>query len=160
MVPADGEQLYCYCACCYTDRPPAQHMPLCFKCRAPRHIWPTPSKVQFCQYRACSTVCAQRRWSVGAITSAGTTVAGKPELNGLSDLKMGPTDRTSRCTIDNASQLDCPGYFGHIELAKPMYHIGFFTTVLKTLRCVSFEGSKLMCAKVGRLPQPAAILIF
>ena len=61
---------------------------------------------------------------------------------------MGPVDRTSKCTTDNASQLDCPGYFGHIELAKPMFHIGFFTTCIKVLRCVSFEGSKLMVAKV------------
>ena len=26
---------------------------------------------------------------------------------------------------------DCPGHFGHLELAKPVFHIGFLTKVLK-----------------------------
>ncbi|KAK9808301.1 hypothetical protein WJX73_009827 [Symbiochloris irregularis] len=88
-----------------------------------------------------------RRWSVGAITSAGTVLNGKPELNGLSDARMGPVDKAGKCSTDGASLLECPGYFGHIELAKPMFHVGFFTTVIKVLRCVSFEGSKLMVDK-------------
>jgi DNA-directed RNA polymerase II subunit RPB1 len=38
----------------------------------------------------------------------------------------------------------CPGYFGHIELATPLYHIGFNKTVLKVLRCVGYHSSKLL----------------
>ena len=37
----------------------------------------------------------------------------------------------------------CPGHFGHIELAKPVYHIGFLTRCIKLLRCVCFFCSKL-----------------
>lgn len=92
----------------------------------------------------------QRRYSVGHITGSATVVNGKPELNGLSDAKLGPVDRVGKCATDGAGLLDCPGYFGHIELAKPMFHIGWFSTVIKVLRCVSFEGSKLMVAKVSR----------
>ena len=43
---------------------------------------------------------------------------------------------------------DCPGHFGHIELAKPMYHIGFLPTVLKIMRCVCFHCSKLLVDEV------------
>ena len=85
---------------------------------------------------------------MGHITSSGTVLNGKPELNGLCDMKMGPVDKAGKCATDGAGLLECPGYFGHIELAKPMFHIGFFSTVLKVLRCVSYEGSKLMIAKV------------
>lgn len=46
---------------------------------------------------------------------------------------------------------DCPGYFGHIELAKPMFHIGFIRNVLKVLRAVSFHNSKVMLPKVRLL---------
>ena len=42
---------------------------------------------------------------------------------------------------------DCPGHFGHIELAKPVYHIGFFNKTLRVLRCVCFYCSKLLVDK-------------
>ena len=57
-------------------------------------------------------------------------------------------DRAIKCTTDGASQQDSPGYFGHIELAKPVFHIGFITTVLKVLRCVSYHSSKMLIEKV------------
>lgn len=44
--------------------------------------------------------------------------------------------------------LDCPGYFGHIELAKPMFHVHFLKTVVKVLRCVSYHNSKIMVLPV------------
>lgn len=74
---------------------------------------------------------------------------GKPKQGGLSDLRMGTLDRTLKCETDGAGVQDSPGYFGHIELAKPMYHIGFITTVVKVLRCVSFHSSKLLCSAVS-----------
>lgn len=51
---------------------------------------------------------------------------------------------------DGNGVLDCPGYFGHIELAKPMFHVHFLKTVVKTLRCVSYHNSKLMVLPVSR----------
>lgn len=71
----------------------------------------------------------------------GTT---RPKTGGLSDLRMGTTDRNAKCETCNGSMGECPGHFGHIELAKPMFHIGFITTVLKILRCVCFHCSKLL----------------
>ena len=38
----------------------------------------------------------------------------------------------------------CPGHFGHIELVKPVYHVGYFTLCQKLLRCVCFSCSKLL----------------
>ncbi|ORX89671.1 beta and beta-prime subunits of DNA dependent RNA-polymerase, partial [Basidiobolus meristosporus CBS 931.73] len=38
---------------------------------------------------------------------------------------------------------ECPGHFGHIELAKPVYHVGFIIKVKKILECVCFFCSKL-----------------
>ncbi|KAL0450353.1 UNVERIFIED_CONTAM: DNA-directed RNA polymerase II subunit RPB1 [Sesamum latifolium] len=43
-----------------------------------------------------------------------------------------------------ANMADCPGHFGHLELAKPMFHIGFMKTVLSILRCVCFNCSKIL----------------
>ena len=42
------------------------------------------------------------------------------------------------------------GYFGHVELAKPVIHISFINTVLKILRCVCYHCSALLVSQVSR----------
>lgn len=91
----------------------------------------------------------QRRYSVVKVEVSQTYEKGKPKPGGLSDLKLGTLDRNLKCETDGAGTQDSPGYFGHIELAKPMFHIGFVTNVVKVLRCVSFHSSKLLCGSVG-----------
>ena len=43
---------------------------------------------------------------------------------------------------------ECPGHFGHITLAKPMFHVGFIEYVVKILKCVCYKCSKLLCCEV------------
>ncbi|ANB15624.1 DNA-directed RNA polymerase II core subunit RPO21 [Sugiyamaella lignohabitans] len=38
---------------------------------------------------------------------------------------------------------DCQGHFGHIELAKPVFHIGFITKIKKILESVCYHCGKL-----------------
>ena len=83
------------------------------------------------------------------IDSAISYEGGKPKAGGLSDPRLGTMDRAAKCTTDGAGVQDSPGYFGHIELAKPVYHIGFLTTVVKVLRCVSYHSSKILLDKVS-----------
>ena len=90
-----------------------------------------------------------RRYSVVAIETSETYENGRPKAKGLSDPKLGTLDRGMRCSTDGANPQDCPGYFGHLELAKPVFHVGFMTTILKVLRCVSVGSSKLLLAKVS-----------
>ncbi len=33
-------------------------------------------------------------------------------------------DRSMKCETCGEGMQECPGHFGHIELAKPVYHIG------------------------------------
>ena len=96
-----------------------------------------------------SAVALQRRYSVVKVEVSQTYEKGKPKSGGLSDLRMGTLDRTLKCETDGAGVQDSPGYFGHIELAKPMFHIGFVTNVVKVLRCVSFHSSKLLIDSVS-----------
>jgi hypothetical protein len=92
----------------------------------------------------------QRRYSVAKIETSQTYEKGRPKLGGLSDPRLGTMDRSLKCTTDGNGVLDCPGYFGHIELAKPMYHIHFLKTVVKTLRCVSYHNSRIMLLPVSK----------
>lgn len=82
---------------------------------------------------------------------------GKPVYGGVNDPRMGSLNRrdpckTCGCTYNEVGQRnrvnECPGHFGHIELAKPVYHVGFVDDVLRILRCVCFNCSRLLLDKV------------
>ena len=47
---------------------------------------------------------------------------------GLNDPKLGSVDRAYRCATCEEGMAECPGHFGHIELAVPVYHIGKLTS--------------------------------
>ncbi|CAI0461397.1 unnamed protein product [Linum tenue] len=59
-----------------------------------------------------------------------TTERGKPKVAGLSDPRLGTIDRKMKCENCTANMAECLGHFGHLELAKPMFHIGFMKTAL------------------------------
>ncbi|XP_025193833.1 DNA-directed RNA polymerase II subunit RPB1-like isoform X2 [Melanaphis sacchari] len=87
-----------------------------------------------------------RRMSVteGGIRFAETMEGGRPKLGGLMDPRQGVIDRFSRCQTCAGNMTECCGHFGHIELAKPVFHVGFVTKAIKILRCVCFYCSKLL----------------
>jgi DNA-directed RNA polymerase II subunit RPB1 len=89
-----------------------------------------------------------KRYSVCKVETAQSYENGKPVKGGVSDLRLGTLDRGLKCTTDDADHINCPGYFGHLELAKPVFHHGFLRVVLSVLRCVSFSSSKLLLTKV------------
>eukprot|EP00123_Amoebidium_parasiticum_P017765 comp23981_c2_seq2/m.42567 comp23981_c2_seq2/g.42567 ORF comp23981_c2_seq2/g.42567 comp23981_c2_seq2/m.42567 type:complete len:1766 (-) comp23981_c2_seq2:210-5507(-) len=82
--------------------------------------------------------------SVAHIEFPDSYEAGQPKKGGLSDPKMGVVERNYKCQTCNQGEDDCPGHFGHIELAKPVYHVGFVDKVCKLLRCVCFNCSRLL----------------
>lgn len=68
------------------------------------------------------------------------------------DPRQGCVDRASICQTCSGNTASCPGHFAHIELAKPVFHIGFLKKTLKILRCVCFYCSKLLVdAQVPRI---------
>lgn len=82
------------------------------------------------------------------IEHAETMERGKPKPGGLSDPRLGTIDRKIKCETCMAGMAECPGHFGHLELAKPMFHIGFIKTVLSIMRCVCFNCSKILADEV------------
>nr|GFB64415.1 DNA-directed RNA polymerase II subunit 1 [Tanacetum cinerariifolium] len=49
----------------------------------------------------------------------------------------------TKCETCMANMADCPGHFGHLELAKPMFHIRFMKTVLSIMRWKSVTCARL-----------------
>ncbi|KAI8353137.1 hypothetical protein B0O80DRAFT_403006 [Mortierella sp. GBAus27b] len=67
----------------------------------------------------------------------------RPKIGGLHDPRMGTINRNYKCQTCSEGMAECPGHFGHIELAKPVYLNGFLTKVKKILECVCYSCSKL-----------------
>jgi len=88
-----------------------------------------------------------RKSSVAHITSRDTYINNKPVINGLFDPRMGVIEPGIICPTDGLNYMETPGYFGHIDLARPVYYIQYLKHILKILRCVCFKCSKLLINK-------------
>ena len=88
-----------------------------------------------------------RKGSVAEITSRDTYINNKPVIGGLFDPRMGVLEPGLICPTDGLDYMKTPGYFGHINLARPVYYIQYLATILKILRCICFKCSKLKINK-------------
>ncbi|KAF7683254.1 DNA-directed RNA polymerase II subunit RPB1 [Astathelohania contejeani] len=88
-----------------------------------------------------------RAGSVVRIEHPETLEHGMPKEGGLIDPRMGTTERGILCMTCGQGASECIGHFGHIELAKPMFHIGYLAKIKKVLECVCFHCSKLKISK-------------
>ena len=88
-----------------------------------------------------------RKGSVAEITSKETYFNNKPVIGGLFDPRMGVLEPGLICPTDGLDYMKTPGYFGHIELSRPVFYIQYLSTILKILRCVCFKCSKLLVSK-------------
>lgn len=48
----------------------------------------------------------------------------RPRTKGINDPRLGTIDRQYNCETCEEGPKECPGHFGHIELASPVFHIG------------------------------------
>lgn len=89
----------------------------------------------------------------------------RPRERGLNDPKLGSIDRAFKCGTCDENMSECPGHFGHIELATPVFHIGMFyfpqmepeltiegfmTKIKKLLETVCHNCGKLLLDEVSR----------
>jgi DNA-directed RNA polymerase I subunit RPA1 len=61
-----------------------------------------------------------------------------PNKNGLYDNALGPFDKNQLCGTCKLNYFTCPGHFGHIELAVPVYHPLLFKSLFNLLRSTCF----------------------
>jgi len=68
---------------------------------------------------------------------------GYPISGGLADQRLGVIDPGLKCRSCGNRMKDCPGHYGHIELARPVVHSSFGKVIYHLLRTT--------CGKCGRL---------
>jgi len=85
-----------------------------------------------------------RKQSVMSIITSTLYTKQMPTAGGFNDLRMGTCDRRLHCSTCRHDVNRCPGHFGHLDLAAPMYHVGMLPIVVKILRCICFFCSSLL----------------
>jgi DNA-directed RNA polymerase II subunit RPB1 len=71
----------------------------------------------------------------------------EPKRGGLIDARLGTTDYQVNCATCGLNSTDCPGHFGHTDLAEPVFHFGFIEHVKNILSCICIRCSKLLIYK-------------
>lgn len=79
----------------------------------------------------------------------------RAKIGGLNDPRLGSIDRNLKCQICQEGMNECPGHFGHIDLAKPVFHVGFIAKIKKVCECVCMHCGKLLLDEHNELMRQA-----
>ncbi|KAF4619599.1 hypothetical protein D9613_005174 [Agrocybe pediades] len=76
----------------------------------------------------------------------------RPNIGGLYDPALGPSDRSDICATCHLTYYTCPGHYGHIELPAPVFHPLFMGNMFNLLRgvcmfCHRFKMSRTVLWK-------------
>lgn len=82
--------------------------------------------------------------SVAEINKSETYNGNDPVQHGIFDPRMGVIEHNKVCVTCEKKNTFCPGHFGHIVLAKPVFYIQFFPIVRGMLKCICYRCSKLL----------------
>lgn len=88
-----------------------------------------------------------RKAGVVEVVSKDTYINNKEVPGGLFDPRMGVLGPGAICPTDGLTYIQTPGYFGYVEMARPVFFIQHIKEVMKILKCVCFKCSKLLINK-------------
>mmetsp|Transcript_60363 Transcript_60363/g.143851 ORF Transcript_60363/g.143851 Transcript_60363/m.143851 type:complete len:1807 (-) Transcript_60363:125-5545(-) len=83
-------------------------------------------------------------YSVAEISRSDVYRDGLPIEGGVNDPRLGPIDTRTICKTCGEGIKTCPGHWGHLELARPMFHYGFLKATMNVLRCVCYYCSRML----------------
>ncbi len=69
---------------------------------------------------------------------------GYPIDGGLMDLRMGVVSPGMRCRTCGERVKECPGHFGYIQLARPVFHVKYVKWVYKLLKTTCHECGRAL----------------
>ena len=101
------------------------------------------SKVIGLQFSIFSPEEIERR-SVAEIVTQEGYESDIPKIGGLFDPRMGVLENGKLCPTDKMDNKTCPGYFGHINLAVPVFYLHLINWIIKFLKCTCWKCSKIL----------------
>ncbi|KAK9464793.1 hypothetical protein V1512DRAFT_278045 [Lipomyces arxii] len=67
-----------------------------------------------------------------------------PKDYGALDKRMGISNNSSECETCHGKLATCQGHFGHVRLALPVFHVGYFKSVISILQNVCKDCSAIL----------------
>ena len=74
-------------------------------------------------------------------------VVSRDSIGGLFDAKMGVLEKGLFCPTDGLTYMDTPGYFGHMEMAMPVFFVQHIKDIVKFCKITCYKCSKLLIDK-------------
>ncbi|XP_044972011.1 DNA-directed RNA polymerase III subunit 1-like [Hordeum vulgare subsp. vulgare] len=74
----------------------------------------------------------------------------KPVPNGLLDTRMGAANKQGDCGTCHGSYTECPGHFGYLKLALPVFNVSFFNNILDVVKCICKGCSRVLLVEKDR----------
>lgn len=71
-------------------------------------------------------------------------VIGPLQEYGVNDKRLGVCERLVQCGTCGNSTEECAGHSGHIDLELPVFHAGFFTTIIRICRTICKSCSRVL----------------
>lgn len=84
------------------------------------------------------------RYAVANITEPVFYDRQHPKFGGINDLRLGIMNRKYLCSTCHRNIIYCPGHFGDMHLAFPIYHIDYIHVVAKILSLVCYFCSSFL----------------
>lgn len=63
---------------------------------------------------------------------------------GALDTRMGTSLNAVECTTCHGNLASCHGHFGHVRLALPVFHVGYFKAIILVLQCICKNCAALL----------------
>lgn len=70
-----------------------------------------------------------------------------PFAGGPKDIRMGTSESIIPCETCKKGLFDCPGHYGYVKLALPVFHVGYFKHTLSILQAVCKECSRVLLSE-------------
>ncbi|KAL4713066.1 hypothetical protein ACJJTC_001120, partial [Scirpophaga incertulas] len=70
-----------------------------------------------------------------------------PAPYGVLDRRMGTNQKNANCETCGLGLSECVGHYGYIELALPVFHVGYFRSIISILQTICKECAKVMLAE-------------
>ncbi|AGO12592.1 AaceriAER252Cp [[Ashbya] aceris (nom. inval.)] len=67
-----------------------------------------------------------------------------PKKGGALDSRMGVSSSQAECSTCHGTLASCHGHFGHIKLALPVFHVGYFKATIQILQSICKNCAKLL----------------
>ncbi|AYU82370.1 DNA-directed RNA polymerase III largest subunit, putative [Leishmania donovani] len=74
-------------------------------------------------------------------------VIGTEKNFGVNDGRLGPSDRLSVCNTCGQRSIECTGHAGHIDLEVPVFHLGYFSAVIRVCRTICKRCSNVLLTR-------------